>query len=65
MKKLILITILLVSALAVSAQNTSQSYIEKFKDNAVRIMHESGVPASIILAVAMHESANGNSTIAK
>ena len=65
MKKFILITILLVSALAVSAQNTSQSYIEKFKDNAVRIMHESGVPASIILAVAMHESANGNSNIAK
>jgi flagellum-specific peptidoglycan hydrolase FlgJ len=65
MKKLILITILLVSALAVSAQNTSQSYIERFKDNAVRIMHESGVPASIILAVAMHESGNGNSNIAK
>ncbi|MGZ3822620.1 MAG: glucosaminidase domain-containing protein, partial [Mucilaginibacter sp.] len=65
MKKLILIVILLVSSLAVSAQNTSQSYIEKFKDNAVRIMHETGVPASIILAVAMHESANGNSNIAQ
>jgi flagellum-specific peptidoglycan hydrolase FlgJ len=65
MKKIILIVSLLVSSLAGSAQNTSQSYIEKFKDNAVRIMHESGVPASIILAVAMHESANGNSNIAK
>ena len=65
MKKLLLITSLIVSTLAASAQNTSQSYIEKFKDNAVRIMHESGVPASIILAVAMHESANGNSNIAK
>jgi len=65
MKKLILIIILFISSLAVSAQNTSQSYIERFKDNAVRIMHESGVPASIILAVAMHESANGNSNIAK
>ena len=65
MKKFLLIVILLVSSLAVSAQNTSQSYIEKFKDNAVRIMHETGVPASIILAVAMHESANGNSHIAK
>src|SRR6202012_5371137 len=66
MKKLVLIVALLESALAASAQrNTSQSYIEKFKDNAVRIMHESGVPASIILAVAMHESANGNSHIAK
>jgi flagellum-specific peptidoglycan hydrolase FlgJ len=66
MKKLILIAVLLVSSLAVSAQkNTSQSYIEKFKDNAVRIMHETGVPASIVLAVAMHESANGNSNIAQ
>ena len=65
MKKLLLITSLIVSTLAASAQNTSQSYIEKFKDNAVRIMHETGVPASIILAAAMHESANGNSNIAK
>ncbi|HTK20075.1 MAG TPA: glucosaminidase domain-containing protein [Mucilaginibacter sp.] len=65
MKKLLLITSLMVSALAVSAQNTSQSYIEKFKDNAVRIMHETGVPASIVLAVAMHESGCGNSKIAK
>jgi len=55
----------MVSALAVSAQNTSQSYIEKFKDNAVRIMHETGVPESIVLAVAMHESGNGNSKIAR
>ncbi|GAB3931156.1 glucosaminidase domain-containing protein [Mucilaginibacter myungsuensis] len=67
MKKTVLLTILLVSALAVSAQerNTSQSYIEKFKDNAVAIMHQSGIPASIILGIAMHESANGNSAIAK
>lgn len=65
MKKLILIAALLTSSLAVSAQNTSQSYIEKFKDNAIRIMHQTGVPASIILAVAMHESANGNSLIAQ
>src|ERR1700744_3582487 len=66
MKKLVLIVALLESALAASAQrNTSQSYIEKFKDNAIRIMHESGVPASIILAVAMHESGNGNSNIAQ
>jgi flagellum-specific peptidoglycan hydrolase FlgJ len=65
MKKIVLIVTLLVYSLAASAQNTSQSYIEKFKDNAIRIMHETGVPASIILAVAMHESANGNSNIAK
>ena len=64
MKKLLLLISLLTATLAVSAQNTSQSYIEKFRENAVQIMHETGVPASIILAVAMHESANGNSAIA-
>lgn len=65
MKKILLSVFLLVSAFAASAQNSSQSYIDKFKDNAIRIMHESGVPASIILAVAMHESGNGNSALAR
>jgi len=70
MKKLFTATLLLVCALiattaTVSAQTAPQSYIDKFKDNAVRIMHETGVPASIILGVAMHESASGKSNIAQ
>ncbi len=66
MKKLLLFTLLLVSALLVSAQkNTPQSYIEQFKDDAIRIMHETGVPASIVLGVAMHESGCGNSALAQ
>jgi flagellum-specific peptidoglycan hydrolase FlgJ len=65
MKKLLFVTLFAISAFAASAQNTSQSYIEQFKDNAISIMHETGVPASIVLAVAMHESGNGNSAIAK
>src|ERR1700733_7762631 len=66
MKKFLLITLLLVSSLFVSAQkNTPQSFIEQFKDDAIRIMHETGVPASIVLGVAMHESGCGNSKLAK
>ncbi|QKJ28240.1 glucosaminidase domain-containing protein [Mucilaginibacter mali] len=69
MKKTVLLTILVSVALCVSAQNkpknTSQSYIEKFKDNAIEIMHQSGIPASIILGIAMHESGSGNSAIAQ
>ena len=66
MKKFLLIASLIVSTtIAFAQKNTSQSYIEKFKGNAVRIMHESGVPASIVLAIAMHESGNGNSKIAR
>jgi flagellum-specific peptidoglycan hydrolase FlgJ len=66
MKKTLLITTMILSSFAVFAQkNTSQSYIEQFKDNAVSIMHETGIPASIILGIAMHESGNGNSAIAQ
>jgi flagellum-specific peptidoglycan hydrolase FlgJ len=65
MRKIILIIAVLFVSIQASAQNTSQSYIEKFKDDAIRIMHQSGVPASIILAIAMHESGCGNSAIAK
>jgi flagellum-specific peptidoglycan hydrolase FlgJ len=66
MKKTLLITALVISSFAAFAQkNTSQSFIEQFKDNAVAIMHETGIPASIILGIAMHESGNGNSTIAQ
>lgn len=56
----------LASAVLASAQkNTPKSYIEQFKDDAIRIMHETGVPASIVLGVAMHESGCGNSTLAQ
>ncbi|MEJ7693795.1 glucosaminidase domain-containing protein [Daejeonella sp.] len=52
-------------SLSVAAQNTPREYIEKYKDIAVRHMDDQGVPASVILAISMHESANGNSKIAK
>jgi flagellum-specific peptidoglycan hydrolase FlgJ len=66
MKKTLLIGLSLVSALTVSAQkNTPQAYIENNKGDAIRIMHETGVPASIVLGVAMHESGCGNSALAR
>jgi len=66
MKKILLITVLLIVSVGAFAQkNTSTSYIDQFKDNAVAIMHETGIPASIILGIAMHESGNGNSKVAQ
>lgn len=66
MKRPLVITLMLLSALMASAQkNTPKSYIEQFKDDAIRIMHQTGVPASIVLGVAMHESGCGNSKLAK
>jgi len=40
------------------------SYIDEHKDMAQQLMKETGVPASVILAIAFHESAYGNSKIA-
>jgi len=66
MKKFVLLTSLLASCLLASAQkNSPKSYIEQFKEDAIRIMHETGVPASIVLGVAMHESGCGNSALAQ
>jgi len=64
MKKLIF-PILLFLCFTASAQNSATRYIENHKKAAVELMEKHGVPASIILAVAMHESGNGTSKIAR
>lgn len=43
---------------------TPTSYLEKHSKAAKQLMKETGVPASVILAIAIHESAYGNSRIA-
>lgn len=43
---------------------TRQEYIEKYKDDAIKEMHHSGVPASITLAQGILESGDGNSPLA-
>ena len=69
MKKILLSVISIVSFLVGStqaslAQKSAQEYINTYKEQAVNAMEEFGVPASIILAIAMHESANGTSRVA-
>lgn len=57
--------LLLLGADKTRAQRISPSeYIERYKDLAIQQMNTHGCPASIILAIAMHESAHGNSRIA-
>ncbi len=48
-----------------TAQTTATKYIEKYKDVAIKHMNNTGVPASIILGAAMHESGIGTSKIAR
>lgn len=49
-----------------SAQKVSvQKYIDTHKERAIQIMEKYDIPASIILGVAIHESAFGNSRLAQ
>ncbi|SEL80918.1 glucosaminidase domain and LysM peptidoglycan-binding domain-containing protein [Parapedobacter koreensis] len=47
------------------AQESPETYIEHYKDAAIQHMEAYGCPASIILAIAMHESAHGTSRVAR
>lgn len=44
---------------------SAQKYIEAHKERAIAIMEKYDIPASIILGVAIHESAFGNSKLAQ
>lgn len=64
-KKLILYLFFLLCFNATKSQTADRIYINNYKELAVRQMKEHGIPASVILAVAMHESASGTSKIAR
>ena len=66
---LLLLGMLLTNVLKVTAQPaerriTREEYIELYKDDAIREMQKSGVPASITLAQGILESSDGNSPLA-
>jgi LysM repeat protein len=60
-----LLTYLCLIASAQSYQASRESYINRYKDMAVKEMKRTGIPASITLSQAMLESDNGNSPLAK
>lgn len=57
--------ILFVATSTYAQKFSPSSYIAEHKDMAQQLMIETGVPASVILGVAFHESAYGNSKLAK
>jgi len=53
------------AARTLAQEHTPHAYIEQYKEVAVQYMEQYGCPASIILAIAIHESAYGSSRIAR
>lgn len=61
------ITLLLLATYFYSAfvsEGKTISYIDQYRDYAIAEMHRTGIPASIKLAQAIHESASGSSAFA-
>ncbi|UIR55768.1 glucosaminidase domain-containing protein [Sphingobacterium sp. SRCM116780] len=65
LKNYVVVFVLILSSYSTLLAQSNQFYIEKYSPVAQEMMHEHGVPASVILAIAMHESGNGKSRIAK
>lgn len=62
---LVFISVCFLFTNGVSQKLSAKDYIENFKEDAVKEMCLNRIPASIVLAQAMFESANGNSELAK
>jgi flagellum-specific peptidoglycan hydrolase FlgJ len=60
-----LLGILLLTGNTAFSQRYATNYVNKYKPTAIRIMNETGIPASVILGVAMLESGMGTSKNAK
>jgi nucleoid-associated protein YgaU len=65
MKKIVLLFVLILSQITGFGQTAASVYVERYKSVAIEKMNQTGVPASVILAVAMHESGSGTSKIAR
>ncbi len=65
MKKIVFLLILILVQIRGFGQTAASVYVERFKSVAIEKMNQTGVPASVILAVAMHESGSGTSKIAR
>ncbi|MBK7129735.1 MAG: glucosaminidase domain-containing protein [Crocinitomicaceae bacterium] len=68
MKRIWILSVLLISALSVKAEyqnHTTEDYIEMWKSTAIEQMHQYNIPASITLAQGILESGNGNSKLAR
>ncbi len=68
MKRVLILSGLLISALSVKAEyqnHTTEDYIELWKNSAIEQMHQFKIPASITLAQGILESGNGNSKLAR
>jgi len=63
--RVFILIFLLLSTLGIEAQSVAEAYITKFDSLAVEVLNVYGIPASLVLGLAMQESAAGTSKLCK
>ena len=63
--RLLSILILVLSSLCLRAQSESEAYIARFDSLAVKVLNNYGIPASLVLGIALQESAAGSSKLCR
>jgi len=63
--RILFILFLFLSSLFLQAQSAAEVYITKYDSLALEVMNNYGIPASLILGVALHESASGTSKLCR
>ena len=64
MKKLLLVLLIGMQSFCFG-QSAVDNYVAHYQELAVKLMNRHEIPASVILGIAIHESASGNSKIAR
>lgn len=66
LSRLLLLSVLFISLPAISnGQSSIESYIDKYKDLAINMMHLYNIPASVTLSIAIVESGAGSSALGR
>jgi len=63
--RILFILFLFLSSFFLQAQSAAEVYIAKYDSLAIEVMSNYGIPASLILGVALHESAAGTSKLCR
>lgn len=63
--RFLLLSFLFIYAPFIQAQSPAEVYISKFNSLAVEIQNDYGIPASLVLGIALQESASGTSKLCR
>lgn len=65
MRFLFILTLFFIAIICLRAQSAGEVYIVKYDSLAIEVMNNYGIPASLVLGIALQESASGTSKLCR